>query len=233
MRDESGFTLVELMVSMIATLAVLTAVMLITVVAVHNQNRVADRVVANQTARPLLARMVSELHSACVAQHVTPILGDGTSGTSGSTATQISFLSKSGNAVSPTPDKHVITLSGTTLTETAYPAVSGSQPGPWVFSPTPSAGYPRTLAKNVSGPGGVVFRYYQFVNGALSTTPLTTPLSATDAAHASQVSMSLIVGVPTGTSRLDTNSPITMNDSVDLRLENAGQYPNQENLPCV
>jgi type II secretory pathway pseudopilin PulG len=232
-QDQSGFTLIELLVSMISALAVLSAVVMITTVALHNQDRIADRVFANQTARPLVTRIVSELHSSCVAQHVTPILGDGTAGISGSTGTQISFLSKAGNAVTPTPEKHVIFLSGNTLWESVYQATSGSQPGPWTFSSTTLPNYPRKLATNVSGPGGVVFSYYQFVNGALATTPLTTPLSATDAAHASQVSVSLTVGPPNGTSSLDTKSPITLNDTVDLRLENAGQYPNQENLPCV
>jgi hypothetical protein len=232
LREESGFTLIELMVSVISALAVLSGVVLISTVALHNQDRIADRVFASETARPLVARIMSELHSSCVAQHVTPILGDGTAGISGSTGTQISFLSKAGNTVTPTPEKHVIFFSGTTLWESVYsPPTSGAQPGPWTFPTT--AVSTRKLATNVSGPGGIAFRYYQFVNGALSTTPLTTPLSATDAAHASQVSVALTVGPPNGTSSLDTKSPITLNDTVDLRLENAGQYPNQENLPCV
>jgi hypothetical protein len=234
-RDESGFTLIELLVSMISALAVLSAVVMITTVALHNQDRIADRVIASQTARPLVARIVSELHSSCVAQHVVPIIvptAGGVTSTEGASGTQISFLSKAGNAVTPTPEKHVIFLSGTTLWESVYsPPSSGSQPGPWTFPTTAIS--TRKLATNISGPGGVIFRYYQFLNGALVTTPMTVPLSATDAAHVSQVSVSMTVGNPTGTSNLDTKSPITLNDTVDLRLENAGQYPNQENLPCV
>jgi hypothetical protein len=237
-QEEDGFTLIELMVSIISALAVLSAVVMITTVALHNQDRIADRVIASQTARPLVARIVSELHSSCVAQHVVPIIAPAAGGVTaneGASGTQISFLSKAGNAVSPTPEKHVIALTGTppVLKEWVYPAVSGSQPGPWTFSTTANPPLGRTLATNVSGPGGVIFRYYQFLNGALVTTPMTVPLSATDAAHASQVSVSMTVGNPTGTSSLDTKSPITLNDTVDLRLENAGQYPNQENLPCV
>lgn len=237
LRQEDGFTLIELMVTMISAIAIFAAITMITTVALHNQNRIAKRVDADQTARPLVTRIVTELHSACVAQHVTPILGDGTAGTSGSTGTQLTFLSQAGNAVSPTPDKHVIALSMVagvpTLTETVYPATAGSQPGPWTFSPTPKPPGTLPLAINVSGPGGVLFSYYQFVNGALSPTPLPVPLSATDAAHVSQVTISVMVGAHSGTSSLDAKSPITLNDTVDLRLENAGQYPNQENLPCV
>jgi hypothetical protein len=91
----------------------------------------------------------------------------------------------------------------------------------------------RELLTNVAAPGGTIFRYYQFVGGSLSPTPLQTPLSATDAAHAANVDVSFTSSPTRGVSALDPNSPLMLNDSVDLRLEAAGQYPNQDNLPCV
>jgi hypothetical protein len=42
-----------------------------------------------------------------------------------------------------------------------------------------------------------------------------------------------INGASQGVNTQDPNSPPVMNSGVDLRLENAGQYPNQDNLPCV
>jgi hypothetical protein len=42
-----------------------------------------------------------------------------------------------------------------------------------------------------------------------------------------------IDGTRQGVNLQDPNSPLLMNSGVDLRLENAGQYPNQDNLPCV
>lgn len=225
MTDESGFTLIELLTSMVMGTIVMFGVVIVTTASVHSQDRISRRVVANQTARPVMTRIVQELHSACVAPRITPIV-------TGSTATSISFLTRSGSAVTPTPDLRTITLSGTTLTEFTYPATGGAQPT-WTFSatPVPATGY--RLANNVSAPSGVAFSYYQFVNGALSTTPLIPPLDSTEAAHTAIVDISLIVGSSHGTSTLDPKSPETLNESVDLRLENAGQYPNQDNLPCV
>jgi type II secretory pathway pseudopilin PulG len=228
MRDERGFTIVELLVSLISVVAVLTAVTMIATVAVHNQDRIAKRVDANQRGRPVVTRIVNELHSACVAPRITPIVGDGT--VNGSTPTSIAFLSKSGSQVSPTPDKHVITLSGTTLSESVYPATGGAAPV-WTFSTTPSS--TRQLLTNVSAPSGVMFGYYDFQNGQLSTTPLATPLSATSASRTAYVTLALTAAPTGGASRLDSKSPVTFTNSVDLRLESASQVPSQDNMPCT
>ena len=226
LRDQRGFTLIELLVSMAAGVIVTSTVVMITTVALHNQDRIARRVDANQRGRPVMTRMIQELHSACVAPRIVPILA-------GSTGTSISFLSKPGSTVSPTPDKHVITLSGTTLSESVFTATGGSAPGPWTFSGTAAPNSPGQLLTNVTAPSGLMFRYFQFVNGALSTTPATTPLSTTDAAKTSVVSISFASSPSGGASSFDPNSPISFTDSADLRLEAAGQYPNQDNLPCV
>ncbi len=224
MRDQRGFTLIELLVTLAAGIVVMSTIAMITTVALHNQDRIARRVDANQRGRPVMTRIMMELHSACVAQRMTPILA-------GSTGTSMTFLSKSGSGVNPTPDKHVITLAGGTLTDTTYPATGGSAPGPWTFSATPSSNW--QLLTKVTAPSGVMFRYFQFVGGALSTTPLTTPLSATDAAHTSSIQVSFASSPSNGVSNLDAKSPINFTDTADLRLEAAGQYPNQDNLPCV
>ena len=227
MRDESGFTLIELMVSMVATIAVLSAILMMVTVATHNQDRIARRVDANQRGRPVMTRIINELHSACVAPRITPVLGDGT--VNGSTGTQMTFLSQSGSDVTPTPDKHVITLSGTTLNESVYPATSGAAPS-WTFSASPSS--TTQLLTNVSAPGGVMFRYFDFQNGQLSTTPLAVPLSATSAGRTAYVTVSLTASPTGGASTQDLNSPITLSDSADLRLESASQVPSQDNMPC-
>jgi Tfp pilus assembly protein PilW len=230
MRDERGFTLVELLVSMVSTIAVLSAILMMTTVATHNQDRIARRVEANQRGRPVMNRIVNELHSACVAPRITPVL----SGTTGnvSTGTQLSFISMSGSDVTPTPEKHVITLAGTTLSESVYAATSGAAPS-WTFSGTPIS-QPTQLLTDVSAPGGVMFRYYDFQNGQLSTTPLAAnPLSATSAGRTAYVTISLTSSRVGGANRLDLNNPITFSNSVDLRLESASQVPSQDNMPCT
>ena len=221
--DQSGFTLIELLVSIIAFIAVFSAIMMMVTVAVRNQDRISQRVGADQRARPLLTRITNNLHSACVAPRVAPIAP-------GSTSSSMTYISKSGSAVTPVPDRRVLTLSGTTLSEAVYPATGGSAPS-WTFSGTPTSN--TVLATRVTGTGGAVFRYYDYVNGALNPTPLPVPLSATNASRTAYVSVSLTVQPQRGTSNFDTKSPITLSDSVDLRLESAGQVAAQDNLPCT
>jgi Tfp pilus assembly protein PilW len=227
MRDQHGSTMVELLVSISATLIVFTAVITLTTAVLHHQDRINRRVDATSRARPVMTRIVQELHSACVTSHIVPVRAP-------SSGTSISFLSKSGSGVGLTPDLHKISLSGTTLTETVTPATPGSIPPSWDFSG--SASSPRTLLTNVAAPGGVMFRYYDFVTGtgALNTTPLATPLvDTTTAPRAAYVTVSFTSSPRAGVSTLDPKSPLLLTSGVDLRLENAGQYPNQDNLPCI
>jgi hypothetical protein len=229
MRDQRGFTIVELLVSMSASLTVMLGVVMLTTTVIHSQARISNRVDADSRARPAMTRIVQGLHSSCVASHIVPIRRD-VNGAS-STGTSISFLSKAGSGVGPTPDLHTITFSGGTLTESVYRA-NGTTPPDWGGFTT-AVGPPVKLLTNVLAPGGVIFRYYDFVNGALSTTPLPTPLSDDNAARASYVTISFTSSPSGGISTQDPNSPVMVSSGVDLRLENAGQYPNQDNLPCV
>jgi hypothetical protein len=231
MRDERGFSLVELLVTMMSGMVILSAVAMMTTTGLHNQDRISRRVDAGSRVRPVMTHIVQELHSSCVAQHVAPIIANTTTGKDASTGTQISFITRSGSAVTPIPEQHVITLSGTTLSEAVYQTTGGAQPGPWSFSSTPSSN--TQLLTQVSAPASGLFQYYDFVNGALDTTPSTVPLSATDAARASVVKITMSSSPGRGVSTFDPGSPLVVSDSVDLRLENAGQYPNQDNLPCV
>jgi hypothetical protein len=224
LRDQSGFTVTELLVSMISFTVVFGAITTIVIASVHNQDRISDRVAANQRARPTMTRIIDQLHSACVAGRIAPIQA-------GSTGTQMTFLSKSGSTVTPLPDRRTLTLSGTNLTEIAFPAVGG-QPPVWTYSPTPSQPL-RTLMTRVSAPGGVMFRYYRYVNGQLSSTPLPTPLSTTNAAATAYVTVNVTVDQDGQSSSADSKTPITLSDAADLRLESAGQFPAQENLPCM
>jgi hypothetical protein len=216
--------MIELLVSISGTLVVMMAVVTLTTAVLHHQTRIINRVDVNSRVRPVMTRIVQGLHSACVTSHIVPIQ-------SGSTGTSISFLSKTGSAVGPTPDLHTISLSGSTLRETVFP-MTGTAPN-WTPLGTPSSN--RAMLTNVSAPGGVIFRYYDFVTGtgAISTTPLATPLDATSAARAAYVTVSFTSSPSRGISTQDPGSPLLLTSGVDLRLENAGNYPNQDNLPCI
>jgi Tfp pilus assembly protein PilW len=221
MRDERGFSIAELLVSMGAALVVMTGVVTLTTTVIHSEARITNRVDAASRARPAMTRIVQELHSACVTSHIVPVR-------TGSTGTSITFFSKSGSGVGLAPELHRISLNGTTLMETTTPATPGSIAPNWDFSGSSSS---RLLLTNVAAPGGVIFRYYDFVTGtgALNTTPLAVPLTDTTSARAAYVTVSFT----SSPKPLDPGSSLFLTTGVDLRLENAGQYPNQDNLPCV
>ena len=222
MRDEHGFSLAELLVSMGAALVVMTGVVTLTTTVIHSEARITNRVDAASRARPAMTRIVQELHSACVTSHIAPIR-------TGSTGTSISFLSKRGADPGLTPDLHTISLSGGALRESVFRANTNTPPDYGGFTTQISG--PSLLLTNVVAPGGVVFRYYDFVTGTglLNTTPLTVPLTDTTSARAAYVT----VAFTSSPKPLDPGSSLVLTTGVDLRLENAGQYPNQDNLPCV
>jgi hypothetical protein len=241
MRDQSGFTVIEMLAGIIGFTAIFGAIMQMTIVATHQQDQIALRVASNERARPTLTRVMDNVRSGCVAPRVTPIQA-------GSTSTQMVYLSRAGSEVSPVPDRRVLTFlpaSGSLpprLEEQVYPATGGTPPI-WTFSgtaltlpqfqspPNPRR-TPPSFLNNVSAPGGVAFRYYDYVNGQLSASPLPVPLSSTNASRAAFVTVNMTV-LPSRENIQDPNSRITLTDSADLRLESAGQVSAVDNLPCM
>lgn len=229
MSGERGFSLIELMVSMAAFIVVFSAILMMVQVATRNQADVAGKVATNQRARPVMTNMIDRLHSSCVSPGVAPIAA-------GSTGTSMTFISKSGATVSPTPDRYTISLTGDTLSESRYVATGGSPPS-WTFSPTPTT--TRELLSGV-GQGSIgdppvtvpLFRYYAYSGGELSPTPLTTPLNTLDAARTVHVTVAFAAS-PSEGSVPSPNSPITLADSTTLRLEPASEDSAEVNLPCV
>lgn len=224
LTDQRGFTLVELLVTMIAGLVITLATLTMLDISVQESAKVADRVEASQRGRIAMEQLIQELHSSCVAASVAPVLP-------GSTSTSIQFLSQFGSAAVLTPNLHKVTFSAGSLTDTAYAATSGSAPT-WTFSSTPA--YSRTVLTNVSqstvnGTTQPVFQYYEYVNGTLSSA-LPTPLSATDAANTVQVTVNFAVG-PLDTSTVADRTIQTTGTAV-LRYVPADPTPGAPNLPC-
>ena len=159
-------TLVELLVVMIMGIVTVIALFAFQDLVLRQSTRVFARVDATQEARIAIEKIESRLHSACVAEGVTPILGPvtGPPAVTGSDANNLVFISKYGSAANVVPEKHVISLSGTTLTDTTYPLVSGSTPEDWVFSTTPATNPPpQRLLTNVSAPAGQrAFNYFAY-----------------------------------------------------------------------
>ena len=103
-REEGGFTLMELSVALGTGLVVFMGLMTLIGTTTTSSARVANRVAVDQLARPAMQRIVNTLHSACVAPGIAPVLP-------GSDGSSISLIHQTGAAPSPVPDKRVIALS--------------------------------------------------------------------------------------------------------------------------
>jgi prepilin-type N-terminal cleavage/methylation domain-containing protein len=222
MRDERGMTLVELLVAMSAGAVVMLGVTMTMIVTMRETNRVASHVEANQNARITMTKIMNQLHSACVAPQIAPIQ-------EGSTPTLLSFLHQSGSAVAPVPVLSKISLTGTTLSQADYPVIGGAAPK-WTFSSTAS-----TTTQLMTGVSPIsasipLFSYHAYSNGAISETPLATPLSA-NAATAVQVKVAYKAG-PDRTISGDTNAETSIQNAALLRLTPPAYSNATANLPC-
>jgi hypothetical protein len=171
----------------------------------------------------MVQRIMDELHSTCVSPGVAPILA-------GSTGEAITFIHGTGSAVSPTPVKRTIALSGGILTDTTYAATGGDAPD-WTFSTTPSSTY--RLLERVSTIGSTpIFSYFAYENGQISASPLTTPLSATDAARAVKVDVSLAVSPSDSATSDEVGTPVELTNSALVRFSPSNEDTDQAGLPC-
>lgn len=224
--DERGLGMVELLVAVAAGLAVIMGSFTMLNGTLRGSARVTQRVDATQRARPVLTRIMDELHSACVAPRIAPVLA-------GSTGTSMTFLHKTGSASAINPDKRMITLTGTTLSESVYPYSTGQAPD-WQYSATPTTTRLLTNVGQATIDGAVVpiFRYYAYsTSGQVSTTPLPTPLSAADAARAVQVTVSFAAS-PSKTRVVEANTAATVTDTAIFRFSPAAEDAAAVNLPC-
>jgi Tfp pilus assembly protein PilW len=219
--DESGMTLVELLVAMSTGVIVMTGIVIAMIVTLRETDRVTSHVEANQNARLTMTKILAGLHSSCVAPQIAPIREE-------STGTILSFVHQSGEAVAPVPVLTKISLSGTTLTETDYNVASGAAPN-WTFSTTPVT--TETLMQGISQVGTTpIFRYYSYVSGVVSETAQATPLGA-EAVKTVLVKIAFSTA-PGHTVASDANAAATIQDSALLRLTPPGYSASSNNLPC-
>lgn len=223
MSDERGTTLTELMVGVAAGMVVMLALSMVVISTMHASGRVGARVEATQQARIVIARVMEQLHSACVAPEVTPVKES-------SSGTLLRFVHQTGSGVSPTPILSEISLSNGTLTQFDYSSTGGTTPN-WTFAATPYA--TRRLLTDVApiSPSSSIFSYYAYSNGTLSSTPLSTPLSSANAALTILVRVALNV-TPRGTTVADSNADASIQDSASLRLTPPSFNEKVTSLPC-
>lgn len=225
-KSESGYTLVELMVAMSAGMIVIFAVTSFIMIALRHSSEVSARVDATQQARITLFQVMDELHSACIAPQIAPVKAE-------SDGTSLRFVHQRGSAVAPTPVLSTMTLNEGTLLESNYPSTGGTAPN-WEFAGFPgSPSSTRELSTGISPTGSNtgIFSYYDYSGGQVSSTPLPTPLSPTDAARTVQVDVAF-TAAPTSTPVVDENGPAGVQDTALLRFSPAPYSESATNLPC-
>lgn len=222
-RDERGFTLVEMLVATAMGMVVILIISFLAVLTLRESSRVEGRVNATQDGRIVMYEIMDDLHSACIAPQIAPIQA-------GSTGSSLNFIHQRGIAVAPTPVLSKVTLTGNSLTEANFANTGGAAPN-WTFATTAST--TKTLDNGVSAQSVSVpiFRYYAYSGGAVSATPLTVPLSATDAARTVQVTVTMIVA-PGTASVVDANGAVTVQDTAFLRFTSPSFDSGATNLPC-
>jgi Tfp pilus assembly protein PilW len=225
--DERGTTLVELLVGLMIGMVVLSALTLVIVVTLHGSARVSARVEATQKGRIVVANIMEELHSACVAPKVAPIKV----GSDGTTLVFIHAEGAEGDAVSPHPTLTKISLSEGVLTQYDYAYESGSTSADWVWSEAPTT--ERRLMSDVApiAPSSSIFTYYTYGSGTLTPITSGTALEAAQAEAVVQVQVALSTA-PTTTPVADSGADSSIKDSAALRLTPPSYTEGALSLPC-
>ncbi len=212
LRDEHGFTLVEMLVSIVTGLVVILATLSVLDISISQSSRISERVDADQHARLAMEKIMLELHSSCISTAFTPVRA-------GSNATSISFISQISNeAYFTSVTKHVISLSAGKLTDASYPSTNTIEElgATWKFASTPTI--TKTLATGVSQTsGGPIFSYFKYASGNLSSTALSMPLSEIDAKATAEVTVAFTTA-PTS-ERTAADRTVKLSNTAVLRYD--------------
>ncbi|WP_445150035.1 PilW family protein [Baekduia sp. Peel2402] len=203
-REDAGFSLVELLAAMAIGGVVLTGVMTVFTTGLTASGRILDRVDSTSRARIAMDRVTTLLNSqVCL---ISPDEDQGQAATppvvAGSTANSITFYADlDGNAL--TPAKYTLTYDPTakTLTQYTYQG-TGTMGSNLTFPTTPTS--TKRLVDNVQAPAGdSIFNYYSFTaSGTIDeTAPLAVPISTANAYKVVRVNV-----------KLQTNSARTKTD---------------------
>jgi Tfp pilus assembly protein PilW len=170
-RDESGLTLVELLVAILCAVVVIFGLSAILLGVLRGTQRTFTRVNSTEHGRTAIANLENELNSACIGAGETPIQSDvNPTGSSPiwSNATTLQFVSYYGAQASPTPVWHDIVWNSSTntLTDTTYPVTGGAPE--WTRG---TSGTTTTLLSNVTqrvsnGTALPVFQYFAYAPGS-------------------------------------------------------------------
>jgi|GEM_PF-2264450 type II secretory pathway pseudopilin PulG len=254
LRDERGYTLIELVMATAAGLVVCATALAIVVTSLHLGQADADRVDSNQQGSTAIERIVQALASSCVAgEGSSPIIGSPTyltgtgpylitsplvgpypvsGGGPASSATSLTFVSTLSDAPNAIPSEVTIYLSSSgSLMMATYAPVTTSPPT-WTFATTPTI---TTLIPHAALATGqtALFTYsgYNVSSDALtdSYTPATS-LSQANAANVAKVGIQF-QSQPSDGSSANNGGAVDVSDSVVLRLSAATNTPSTASTP--
>jgi type II secretory pathway pseudopilin PulG len=224
LADESGYTLIELLVAMICAVVITLAAFALLEFGTRLVQQTDDRIDSATSGGSALNAIVQGLESSCIFPATSPIQSS-TSLPSGSNSL-VFWSNSTGGQATVTPVLHSIKFAGGALTETSYALTSGTTPSTWTFSSTaqnPSR-EPITLATHISEVSGTpIFQYYGYSSstGEISTTNLAASgnLTSTQAAGVLAVAIAFSAA-PYNTSTLSsqTTRQTIERRTVELRL---------------
>lgn len=226
LQDESGTTLVELMVALMTGLIILLALTMVIIATMHTTARVDARVEATQRARLALGRLMEELHSACVTPEIAPVRKS-------SEGNALRFVHQTGSAVSPTPVLSVVSLSAGTLTQSDYASNGGTAPN-WTFNETTPTSTKTLLTKVAPvSPSSSIFSYYKYSGGTISESPQSVPLSEGEAALTVEVHAALTASPEHTPVAGGTSAGTSVQDTATLRLTPPSFNEGSPARPCA
>jgi Tfp pilus assembly protein PilW len=189
---EHGFTLMETLVAMVAGMLVISVLLTILEFSLSQNRRLNDRVLADQTGRAAMTRMMDELHSSCTGYGIAGISGPKETPTSPLAATgpaNLWFVSAYGSATAGASQIEKVNMhdlnwtktstskSGQqlgTLTDYVFASQSGNSTSGWTFAaPTAANATAKVLATNVIAPqvsgASTLFEYYRYESNSSSS----------------------------------------------------------------
>jgi type II secretory pathway pseudopilin PulG len=188
--DERGFTLMELLVSMLMAVVVTGALFAILEISTSQTTLITDKVQANQLGRTAMTRIVDELHSSCLAPSFSPIQENSSESelifknAYSSEAVILNNKEAEAKTAGTGVFEHQIVWSPTAKTLTDYTYKSTSGEGAEAKFPTITSNHEHAtptsgvlLASNViQTPGVPIFKYYVYYKE--STSSSSTPLGS-------------------------------------------------------
>jgi prepilin-type N-terminal cleavage/methylation domain-containing protein len=211
-RDESGFTLVELLVACVVGVIVLLAALSFLDRAFLVTREAHDRTDSQQRGRLAMDLVVQQLRSqVCLGNATSALLSGGDS--------SVTFTTDLGSGI----EKRTLTFDSTTrkLTEDAYVG-TGTYPN-YTYPSSPSRS--RTLLTDVVQTGSTpVFSYYAFDpnNPAGGVLSVTTPVSAANLSKVARIGLAFTAR-PAGAT--NDRRAITLQDEVYMRTADPSTTP--------